>query len=258
MIESLQFRGSAVVVSGAAAGIGFSCCEVLADLGARIIAVDKNPSLRRNRQTTAFGNVWPDRGFVADASVDSEISEVVDEVAKEFGEIAALVNVAGMGPNRSIVSMDLDFWNMVISNSLTSVYLMTSKFLPIIKDNVGSIVSVSSTYAFSSRANKSAYSAAKAGIVGFTKTTAIEAGKRGIRANAVCPGPVLTPRRVEAGASGDDSYEEAARQTLLGRFAEPREIANLVAFLASGAASYITGSAVVIDGGQLSHIGAVT
>ncbi len=80
---------------------------------------------------------------------------------------------------------------------------MNSKFLPIIKDDVGSIVSVSSTYVFSSRANKSAYSAAKAGIVGFTKITAIEAGRWDIRDNAACPGPVLTPRRLEAGTVED-------------------------------------------------------
>ncbi len=257
MIESLQFRGTAVLVTGAAAGIGFSCCEVLADLGAKIIAVDKNPTFGRTLQRTAQGNSWPDRYYIADASVESDVSRVGSRVMKEYGEIAALVNVAGMGPNQPIVSMDLEFWTRVISNSLTSVYLMSREFLPLLTDGVGSIVSISSTYAFSSRANKGAYSAAKAGIVGFTKTLAIEASKRGIRANAVCPGPVLTERRLGSGA-GSEEFEEAAARTLLGRFAAPREVANLVAFLASGAASYITGSAIVIDGGQLTHIGAVT
>ena len=112
------------------------------DLGARIIAIGKNPSLHPNRQMAAFANVWPDTGCVAGVSVESEMSEVVDEVAKEFGEITALAYVAGIGPNCSIVSMRLDFWNIAISNSLTRVYLMTSRFLPIIKDQVGVFVSV--------------------------------------------------------------------------------------------------------------------
>ncbi len=258
MIDSLQFRGSVAVVTGAAAGIGFACCETLADLGAKIVAIDKNPTFGRELRKTTKGNVWPDRYYIADASLESDVSRVASRVAKEYGEIVALVNVAGIAGNQLISSMDTDFWNRVIANSLTSVFLMSREFLPLLKDGEGSIVSVSSTYAFSSRANKAAYSAAKAGIVGFTKTLAIEASKMGIRANAVCPGPVISPRRIENSASGADNPEEAAARTLLGRFAEADEIANLVAFLASRAASYMTGSAVVIDGGQLTHIGAVT
>lgn len=258
MIESLKFDGAAVVVSGAAAGIGRSCCELFTDLGARVIAVDIDATFVDSVHVSPSGKEWPDRFLLADVSKESEVVGIAREVDKEYGAIASLINVAGIGPAKSIGDMELSLWESVLATSLTSVFLMTREFMPLIESEFGSIVNVSSTYAFSSRSGKSAYSAAKGAIVSFTKTTAIEASKRGIRANAVCPGPVLTPRRKDSLSGGSDDLDAAIRRTLLGRFAEASEIANLIVFLASRAASFMTGSAVVIDGGQLTHIGEAT
>lgn len=258
MLDLLKFDGSPVVITGAASGIGLSCCELFTDLGAKVIAVDLDPTFGLSHHGTTLGLNWPERYYSIDVSQESEVKQLAKEVFGEFGEIASLVNIAGVGSTSSLQAMDLAHWNRIMQTNLTSVFLMIREFLPMLRENTGSVVNMSSTYAFSSRNNKAAYSASKGAIVSLTKAASIEASKKGVRVNAVCPGPVMTPRRVDAGADGIDDLDMAARRTLVGRMALPSEIANLIAFLASRAASFITGSAVVIDGGQLSHIGEAT
>lgn len=257
MRDLLDFNGSPVVITGVASGIGYSCGELFSGLGAKVIGVDLSPTFGNENHLTVSNQTWPERYFALDASKESLIREMAKQVFSEFGEIAALVNIAGSGSTNTIESMEFAHWQRVMHTNINSVFLMTREFLPMIRPNTGAIVNMSSTYAFSSRPGKSAYSASKGAIVSFTKASAAEAAKRGIRVNAVCPGPVNTPRRVDASAANLDDLETASRRTLLGRVAEPSEIANLIAFLASPAASYMTGSAVVIDGGQTSHIGEV-
>lgn len=258
MLDLLKFDGAPVVITGAASGIGLSCCELFTDLGAKVIAVDVDPTFGLSHHGTALGLDWPDRYYSIDVSQEAEVRQLAKEVFSDFGEIASLVNIAGVGSTGSLETMDLAHWNRIMQTNVTSMFLMVREFLPMLRENTGSVVNMSSTYAFASRSHKAAYSASKGAIVALTKAAAIEASRKGIRVNAVCPGPVMTPRRVDAGADGVDDLEKAARRTLQGRMALPGEIANLIAFLASRAASYITGSAVIIDGGQLSHIGEVT
>lgn len=258
MFDVLRFDSSAVVVTGAAAGIGRSCCEVLADLGAQILAVDIDPAFRDQRFVTRNGVSWPESHFLADVSAEQDVQELARSIQASHSQLAAVINVAGIGLSTPIAQTDLASWDRVLQVSLSSVFLMTRAFLPLVSAGHGAFVNVSSTYAFSSRARHSAYSAAKAGIVSFTRAVAIEGAAAGVRANSVCPGPVETPRRQRRFDSGEESRERAAKRTLLGRLADPAEIAYLIAFLASRAASYITGGTFVIDGGQLVHIGEVT
>lgn len=231
------------MVSGAAAGIGRACCEVLADLGASVIGVDIDPEFD---------------GYRYDVSVEEQVRELGRRVSGEHERLAAVVNVAGIGDAELLANEDAATWNRVLQVSLSSVFLMTREFLPLVAAGEGAFVNIASTYALASRPRHGAYSAAKGGIVSLTKAVAVEAAASGVRANAVCPGPVETPRRKARFDSGEDNRERAAGRTLLGRLAEPAEVAYLVAFLASRAASYITGSAFVIDGGQLAHIGDVS
>lgn len=257
MQDLLDFKGAPVVITGVASGIGFSCGELFAELGAKVIGVDLNPTFGNEAHFTESNKRWPERYFSFDVSKESSVRDMAKQVFGEFGEISALINIAGSGSTNSIEQMDFSHWQRVMNANISSIFLMTREFLPMIRINTGAIVNMSSTYAFSSRPGKSAYSASKGAIVSFTKASAVEAAKRGIRVNAVCPGPIRTPRRLDAAAADIDDLDAAARRTLLGRIAQPSEIANVIAFLASPAASYMTGSAVVIDGGQISHIGEV-
>lgn len=261
MLEALSFGGAPVLVTGAAAGIGLGASEALAELGARVIGVDMNTSFGEASSAGAAAGEAPDcfhSRLVADVSVEDQVIELVHAVGEEYGQLAAVVNAAGGSSASRVEQTSLGAWDKTIANNLTSVFLMTRECLPLLAVTGGALVNVSSTYAFSSRAGQSAYSAAKAGIVGFTRAVAIEGAPRGVRANAVCPGPVETPRRLERFASGADSRATAEGRTLLGRMASVAEVGSLIAFLASRASSYVTGAAFVIDGGQLVHIGNVS
>ncbi|NNN18961.1 MAG: SDR family oxidoreductase [Acidimicrobiaceae bacterium] len=253
-LASLRFDGAPVIVTGAGSGIGRACCEVFADLGATVLGVDVDGSILEGIADTAIYGENA-KAFVADVSSEEAVHSLAQQIAKDYSSIASVVNVAGTNDNTSFRSLKFDQWNRILATNLSSVFLMTREFLPMVERRRGSFVNIASTYGLVGVRNNTSYCTSKAGIINLTRQVATEVGSSGVRANSVCPGPTLTPRRQLSFDEGRSNRLEAEQRTLLGRMASPAEIARVVVFLASEAASYITGAAIVVDGGQTVFIG---
>ena len=181
----------------------------------------------------------------ADVSKFEECTAMIEAVKKKFGSIDILVNNAGAISDRSLKNMTKDQWDLVVKTNLDGVFNVTKNALPIMKDN-GRIINISSIVGISGNHGQTNYAASKAGIIGFTKSLAKELGKQGITVNAVAPGFVETLMTKDVPFI---RKKIIMAMIPLGRAGKPEEVANLVAFLASEKAGYITGEVIRIDGG---------
>lgn len=248
MLAELAFDGRAVVVTGAGQGIGQAAAEILAELGARVYALDKNAE-SVGALAAALPNVVP---VVADVTSEADAAALRARIEADGARLKALVNNVGTNRHATVEELTLDQWNALFEINLTSMFLLSRALIPLLleAEGGGAIVNVSSGYGLIGAPNVPAYAATKAGVIGFTRQIAVDYQARGLRANVVCPGLTLSPR-VRGYVEGGLVDAEANRLRVLGRrFAECREIGNVIAFLASDAASYMTGAVVPVDGGQ--------
>ncbi len=234
------FDGMTAVVTGAAGGIGSAVCRAFAEQGARVIGLDR-----------AWGE---------DALAHPWVRETVDvaserEVDAAFARIAAdglpdiLVNAAGITHREATVETAVEAWDEVQAVNLRSTFLCCRAAGRLMLDHgAGSIINISSQLAVAPPGGRAAYVASKAGVIGLTRTLAVEWAPRGVRVNAVAPGITRTPM-INVIADDPDASRVFAARIPLGRFAEPDEIAAPILFLASRAASYVVGHVLVVDGG---------
>ncbi len=239
----------AVLVTGAASGIGRATAEMFLDRGAQVVAVDCQwDGLAREALSGALV-------LQADVSVEGDCIAIFSKVNEAFGSIDTLVNCAGITRRSSIIDTNAQEWDRVINVNLRSVYLMSRQALKMMLPRKrGSIVNVASGWGLAGGARAAAYCASKGGVVLLTKAMALDHGSDGIRINCVCPGDTDTPmllREAQEMGLPVDSLLAASRSRPLGRAGKPQEIAEAIAFLAGPGAAYITGSAMVIDGGSL-------
>jgi len=239
------------VVTGAASGIGRAVIERLAkedfigvildinDEGGRQVAGE----IQRRGKQAAF--------MCVDVTQEGAVRAAFDRIISDHGRLDVLVNVAGGSLHRhKIEEFPLEHWRAVIDLNLTSTFLCCRAVVGLMKSQKsGAIVNISSDIGFSGDAHRSAYSAAKAGIVALTKTLALELAPFDVRANAVAPGRIATPR-VRATYS-DAEWETAAKRIPLGHAGEPEDIAEAVAFLVSDAAKHMTGQTLHVNGGRI-------
>ena len=240
-----SLSGRVALVTGASRGIGRAIASELARAGASVVVGYRSG---REEAESLAGEIGG-RAVQADVSSADDAKRLVDEA----GDIDVLVNNAGLTRDGLLARMSDDDWREVIDTNLSSVfYTCRAVVRPMMKKRRGAIVNVSSIVGVHGNFGQTNYAASKAGIIGFTKSLARELGSRGIRANVVAPGYVATQLT-------DVLPEEATRtmveQTPLGRIADPEEIAGAVRFLASDEASFITGAALVVDGGLTAHTG---
>ncbi|MFV2087105.1 SDR family NAD(P)-dependent oxidoreductase [Micromonospora sp. LOL_021] len=185
---------------------------------------------------------------VADATTEAGAATAVDAATTRYGRLDALINVVGGSqPGRTVLDIDLAEWDRWLALNLTSVYLMCRAALPQLTAVGGTIVNVSSGAGLRGMRANPAYCAAKAGVVGLTRALAIDHGPAGVRVNCVAPGPVRTPL-MERNRSAAE-IDAMGRIAVLGRIGEPAEIAAAIRWLASDAASYLTGQTIEVDGG---------
>lgn len=246
-----RLAGKIALVTGAASGIGLATAQRFAQEGARVIATDRDaPAL-----ALVIGQLEPvvdgHRAIVLDVTAEAQWQAVMREIDATFGRLDILVNNAGFGRFCAIADMSLAEWQATIAVNLDSVFLGTKYALPLLaRSGSSAIVNMSSMRAMAAATGCGAYSAAKAGVRLFTKVTALECAQacNGVRANSVHPGHVVTA--LTAAAYADAAIGPALlAHTPLGRFAQPREIADAIVFLASDEASYMTGAELTIDGG---------
>lgn len=239
-----RLQGKVAVITGAGSGIGASTAERFHQEGARIVAVDIS-----GRQAALAERLGPDCvAFQADVSKSTEVQAMLAEAMSRFGRLDILMNNAGVGGSHwPIVDYPEDEFDRVMSINCKSVFLGMKYAIPLLlQSGGGSIINTASMSSFVAFPQMSAYCASKGAVLMLTKTAAMEYARQGIRINAICPGPILTDMIAHL---PPEAHERAIEANPMGRLADPREVANLALFLASGESSFITGTQVMIDGG---------
>jgi 3-hydroxybutyrate dehydrogenase len=264
----MQIRSLAnktALVTGSTSGIGLGIARCLAAEGANIIfngfgdaneIASMQASVEQEFQIqTAYHN--------ADMSQPEQISAMMESAKKQFGSIDILVNNAGIQYVAAIEDFPVEKWDAIIAINLTSAFHTTRLALPMMREkNWGRIINLASVHGLVASAQKSAYVAAKHGLVGFTKSTALETANSGITCNAICPGWVLTPlvqKQVDARAEKDGISNDAAKKALLaekqpsGEFVTPEQLGALAVFMCSDAGGQVRGVAWNMDGGWVAQ-----
>ncbi len=252
-----RLSNKVAIVTGGSGGIGAATAQLFCEQGARVLIVDLDGDGTR-AVTQRIRSSVPGAQIVdaaLDLSFEESAAQAVRAATDAFGRIDVLVNNAGIRAYEPLAEARSETWHRIIAVNLLSYAYLAREAIPSMRaTGGGSIVNVSSTHAVNPRAGMGQYDVTKAGIVSLTRTLAAEEARHGIRVNAVCPGPVLTPFHVRrAGASGRSEHDlrtETRTDCLLGRWGDPREIAFPILWLASSEASYITGSTMMVDGGM--------
>jgi NAD(P)-dependent dehydrogenase (short-subunit alcohol dehydrogenase family) len=248
-----SLEGRTAFVTGGAHGIGRACVERLQAAGAAVVFGDVDEQAGREAAESLSGGPAPVDFAPCDVTSEEQVASVVNAAVERFGAVDVVVANAGVDIPFDAATMTEDEWNDFLAIDLKSVWLSVKHALPGMRERRrGSIVTIASIHAFVTSTGKFPYAAAKSGVVGITRSLALDNAEYQIRANAVCPGYTRT-RMVMDGILAKEDPEAAEAEMLaihpLGRIAEPMEIANVVAFLASDEASFITGASILVDGG---------
>lgn len=242
-------EGKVALITGATRGIGKGIAEVFAKEGAKVAftyagSVDKAKALEEelSKITTA-------KSYQSDASDYDAAQQLINDVLTEFGQIDILVNNAGITRDNLLLRMSKEDWDIIIKTNLDSVFNLTKAVIkPMMKAKSGSIINMTSVVGVKGNAGQANYAASKAGVIGFTKSVALELGSRNIRCNAIAPGFIET----EMTAALDEKTVQGWRDGIpLKRGGQPEDVANACVFLGSEMSGYITGQVLNVDGGML-------
>ena len=243
-----MLNGQIVLVTGASRGIGQAIALTLGRTGATVIGTATSEEGANNISRTFSENNVLGKGMKLDVTNNDQISDLMKTINDELGAVDILVNNAGITRDNILVRMKEEEWDDIINTNLTSVYRMSKAVLRgMIKKRSGRIISITSVVGAMGNAGQSNYSAAKAGIIGFTKSLAREVGVRGITVNAIAPGFIETDMTDNLPA---DQKAVLANQIPMGRLGTVNEIAQAVLFLASDSGSYITAQTLHVNGGM--------
>ena len=243
-----MLEGKIALVSGASRGIGKAIADMLGKQGATVIGTATSESGANAISERLSDAGITGEGMCLNVAEDASVESVMKAIADRYGPVGILVNNAGITRDNLLMRMKNDEWESVINTNLSSVYRLSKACLrAMMKAKTGRIINIASVVGSSGNAGQTNYSAAKAGMFGFTKSLAQEVGSRGVTVNAVAPGMIDTDMTRE--------LPDAQRQALLasiplGRLGQPEEIAAVVAFLASDAGGYVTGETIHVNGGM--------
>lgn len=246
----MRLDNKVALVTGGAAGIGAGIAERFVEAGAVVVILDINAegASRVEEKLQQQGKV---KSLQGDVSNEEQVRAAIECTVAEFGALDVLVNNAGIEVASLLADLSSSDWDRQLDVNLKSVFLCSKYAIPYMRGRGGVIVNISSVHAFVAYAGNAAYDASKSGMIGLTRAMALEYGADGIRVNAICPGYIDTPMMDEWLRLQPDA-EAAMRQVLsvhpLGRIGKPRDIAEAALFLASDAASFISGTYLVVDG----------
>ncbi len=242
-------EGKVALITGGSRGIGKGIVERFAEQGAKVAftyagSVEKAAELEKS-----FSSTTKIKGFQSDASDFDAAQKLVDDVIAEFGKVDILINNAGITKDGLLLRMSKDDWDIIMKTNLDSVFNLTKAVIkPMMKAKNGSIINMSSVVGIQGNAGQANYAASKAGVIGFTKSVALELGSRNIRCNAIAPGFIET----EMTAALDQKVIEEWRNDVpLKRGGMPEDVANACVFLGSDMSAYITGQVLNVCGGLL-------
>lgn len=247
--RTAELNGRVALVTGASRGIGHSITELLRRDGATVIGVSRNGDCPA-----------ADRSYACDVSQPAAITQVVSEIIASYGRLDIIVNNAGIIASAALAETSIEIWNSVITVNLTGTFLVMRESLPImVAQGWGRIVNIASVSAKQGERFMSAYAASKHGVLGLTRSVALEVADRGITVNAICPGPVETDMLVQGAQQWAERLgrpTEIAKRAMQfanpqRRFFRPEEVAEIVRFLVSEAASGINGQAINLCGGAV-------
>jgi 3-oxoacyl-[acyl-carrier protein] reductase len=243
-------KGKNVIVTGASKGIGRAIALRAAQEGANVAftylsSVEKGLALEKELEALGVKA----KGYKSDASIFASAEELINNVVADFGTIDALVNNAGVTKDGLLMRMSEEQWDIVINTNLKSVFNLTKAAIkPLMKQKFGSIINITSVVGLRGNAGQANYAASKAGIIGFTKSVALELGSRNLRSNAVAPGFIETEMTGQLDQKVVDGWKDGIP---LKRAGTPEDVADCVVFLASDLSKYITGQVLQVDGGML-------
>jgi 3-oxoacyl-[acyl-carrier protein] reductase len=243
-------QGKTALITGASKGIGRSVAQKFAEAGANIAftylsSVEKGQALEKELQAMGVKA----KGYRSDASEYKTAEELVNQVIADFGSLDVLVNNAGITKDGLLMRMSEEQWDAVIKTNLKSVFNLTKAATKqLMKQKNGSIINMTSVVGLKGNAGQANYSASKAGIIGFTKSVALELGSRNIRCNAIAPGFIETEMTGELDQNVVEGWKNAIP---LRRAGSTEDVANCALFLASDMSGYISGQVLQVDGGML-------
>ena len=240
-----RFAEKVAIVTGGSSGIGAAIVARLSAEGATAMIADLQPPAETN-DAISF--------IKTDVSSAADVAALVEATVQKWGRIDILVNNAGMGALAETPDMDEDVWDKVFAINTKAIYLFCKHTIPVMRAQGGAIINIASISGLAGDYGMGVYNASKAAVINYTRSLALDCGRDGIRVNALCPGLIKTAMS-ELTMSTPEDRAAWLGPIPLGRMGLPEEMANVVAFLASDEASYMTGSIITADGGITAHTG---
>lgn len=259
----LELRDKVAIVGGGSKGLGRACAEVLAQEGVKVAICSRTAAdLEQAAQAIRDHTDTEVLAFAGDLDQYDTIRTLIDTTVKHFGRLDIIVNNSGGPPLARAHNATEEQWATAVQRSLLFFARMSREALPHLKQHGGRIINILASTVYQPIPNLALSGATRMGVVAFAKSLADEVGRDGILVNNVCPGSILTERMLsnvtararELGISVDEALAQRAAETAVGRIGDPKEMAYLVAFLASGKSSYITGTTILVDGGLVRSV----